>query len=235
MYFFHSKALYPLNDVVTNYDENFFRIGENMKNDFSNTHRFVLGVYGFVIFAALVGYAIPASANGIANFYAEIGLENGGDQLISIPYDDGSVDDLTSGDGFTIAVGTAYYLPTASFQGTIGYKSDSIEARNRETLKIEDFSFTRVKFDGVAFHHFERHAFGAGLTFHTNVELDAPDGDVFDADNAVGFVGEYRYYFTDNTHFGLRYTDIDYTLNGSEAQETTLDGNAFGFYIGSSF
>ncbi len=174
---------------------------------------------------------------GFWAIYGELGIENGGDQVVSVKYQNGYVEDLKTGDGFVIGLGGVYYLPGASFQVSIGYKADSFEARDSESYELGSFSFERILINALAFHHYQRHAFGAGLTHQQNIkfDLDFNNGTTFDADDANGFLAEYRYYFTDNLHFGIRYTDIDYKIKGSEGQKSELSGNAFGLYLGASF
>jgi len=110
----------------------------------------------------------------------------------------------------------------------MSYMRDSVDAEDG------DASFTKFPIDALVMTQVNSVKFGAGLTYHLNptYKEDSPyvSGEV-EFDNAVGLLIEADYSFANsNAEFGLRYTKIDYEIDGFE-----IDGNAFALTIGSTF
>lgn len=176
--------------------------------------------------------AVSENANKKSfKFLFGIGLTAGGEDLLDVKYTDGSSEEMESGGLFDIKLGALYRLADSpvSFQTTLGYHGDSIEAQNG------DASFSRLPIDFITFYNKDKHRFGLGGTYHlnTNLEIDLPDlkGDL-DFDNALGGVVEYGYSFDKNVIFGVRYVDIAYTIENTSLE---IDGSHFGLYVYTSF
>ena len=73
---------------------------------------------------------------------------------------------------------------------------------------------------------------GAGLTYHTNVELRGTGvlESSYKFDNALGALAEIDYFWDPKSYIGLVFTAIDYEINGS-----TFNGNSSGIVIGGIF
>ncbi len=110
----------------------------------------------------------------------------------------------------------------------MSYMRDSISASDG------DASFDKFPIDALVMTQVNNVKFGAGLTYHLNptYEEDSDYGDYeVEFDNALGFIVEGDLTLPNSSvEFGLRYTKIDYEVNGIE-----FDGNGFALTMGSTF
>ncbi len=110
----------------------------------------------------------------------------------------------------------------------LSYMRDSIDAEDG------DASFDKFPIDALVMTQINNVKVGAGLTYHLNptYKIDASGfNEEFEFDNALGFIVEGDLTLPNsNVEFGLRYTHIDYEINGFE-----VDGNGFALTMGSTF
>jgi hypothetical protein len=168
-----------------------------------------------------------------AGFYFELGLESGGDTLISAEshFDYyGSHDyeqDLDVGGGGKLSIGihnTFGENDDRSLSLALGYLQDSIDASNG------DADYDTVTFDTIYGFHFDSHRLGAGISYHIGPEYKA-DVDGFPSvrvefDDALGLIIQYSYAFNSGIHMGLRLTEMDYEVN-----DVTIDAGSVGIFI----
>jgi hypothetical protein len=152
--------------------------------------------------------AQSAMADGLG-FQLEGALEAGGDDVATVFFTNGDTQNVTTGDGGTLAVGGHYRVNKASpwdTVGTVGYKFVTTAASNvdigitRTTLKLEE----RYHFNGSIWA-------GAGLTAHSNISFDCgglcPD---MGFDDATGFVASIGWKFVALTYTNIQYTGDDH-------------------------
>ncbi len=196
--------------------------------------RFLGGSMKAQIFKILVlGIGLFAVQPALAalDFLAEIGIHEGGDDLITINFIDGSSRDLQAGEFLSLAGGIAWDMGSI-MEGrlTAGWKGDEVSATNG-SVKLN-----RWTSDFMLFFKAGGWRFGGGAAYHWDVQLEG-SGDASSAsadfDNAAGAVAEIDYYFNENAYIGLQYLNIEYdrqaTLNNSAR---TFDASSIGLIIG---
>lgn len=155
--------------------------------------------------------AAPAPARE-SRWLVDIAYASGGDKLADVDLidhdDDHHREDITAGDGFSLAFGRAFALAEHfSLQASIGYKEDSITAKNGSV------GFKRYPVDLLAFYEGESLRFGGGVSYETNVDLSLKYEVAPDFDDARGVVVEAGYRFSEFFIVSLRRTLIEYTAN----------------------
>lgn len=155
------------------------------------------------------------------------GITVGGDDLLKVQFTGKSSETLEAGGLIDLKAGILYDVAESpmSFQSTLGYHFDSVEATNG------DASFSRFPLDFLAFYNAEKHRIGAGGTYHfaTEFDVDLPGlKGKADMKDTLGLVLEYGYKFQDNLIVGLRYVDIDYKVDGGTGAK--IDGGHGGLY-----
>ena len=162
-----------------------------------------------------------------ADFYAEMSLEGGGDDIIGTT----SGETISAGGGLKFALGIQNPINdagSASIRLVLGYLFDSIDAANG------DAEIDTLTFDAMYIIHSAAHSFGLGATMHLSPEYSdniagfAPLKIEFD--DAFGVVFQYGYHFIPGLEIGVRLSDLDY-----EAGNARIDAGSFGFYISNGF
>jgi len=158
-----------------------------------------------VVLGGLAQPALAGEKSGVKlGFLIEGDLEYGGDDIVTVDFEDGSSQDIKAGQGGTIAVG-GYFKPQAdapfSVRATVGYKFVMTAADNA------DIGIDRMVYELVANYDWPSGwRVGAGLTQHTNIEFDADGfGRNVRFDDATGFTAEFGWKW-----ISLSYTAIDY-------------------------
>jgi len=156
----------------------------------------------------LGGLAQPALAGEKSGsklgFLVEGDLEYGGDDIVTIDFEDGSSQDIKAGQGGTIALG-GYFKPRVdgsfSVRATVGYKFVTSAADNA------DIGIDRMVYEIVGNYDWPSGwRVGAGLVQHTNIEFDADGfGRNVKFDDATGFTAEFGWKW-----ISFSYTAIDY-------------------------
>lgn len=150
----------------------------------------------------------PSKDPGVG-FIISAGYTDGGDELISVQFEDGENDKIKAGGKLLIAAGIAFSpSPSTEIQLTIGYHFDNLSASNG------DASFERFPIDALLFRRIDRHRIGGGLTIHLSpkaeIDIDGMEREVINFDASPGLVLEYDYQVANQVWAGLRYTHIDY-------------------------
>jgi hypothetical protein len=144
------------------------------------------------------------------------GFDFGGDTLVTVLFSDGSSETIKANEGFYIGGGASIVTDSkrVEIELSLAYKFSVIDADNG------DVEFTRIPFEALAFYRWDKVRLGGGLTYHINPELEgsgiAAPVDV-NFDDALGFVLQADYGFTDRMAIGLRYTNLKYEVRGSSA------------------
>ena len=157
----------------------------------------------------------------IAGLYFEISLEEGGDKVSSESKYSLYDSDVNLGGGFKMGFG--YYLSMGE------------EARNSLSLSLgylssenQDAEFKTTTFDAIYCHQVSAHRFGIGAAYHIEPEVNGDFRGVssngLDFDDATGLIIQYSYELMRGYSVGLRYTDMEYEVNGD-----SFDGSSVGF------
>ncbi|PCJ16450.1 MAG: hypothetical protein COB04_10865 [Gammaproteobacteria bacterium] len=178
--------------------------------------------------AANVSYAAGNSGGFAGVLYG--GLTVGGDELVTVEFEDGDDGTVEAGGFLLFGAGVKYRFENSPLevQTTVGYHFDSENAENG------DVGFSRIPLDVLGFYNTGNHRFGAGITYHLNPELSmdfdsdvmvSGNGDSIKFDNSIGLVADYNYLFGNNVAVGVRYTSIEYS---SSRLAEDLDGSYIG-------
>lgn len=160
-----------------------------------------------------------------------IGYGFGGDELFKGVYSSGISDEINANEGLSIFGGLDYQLSNQfAIRGSAGYKSEEMSASNGEV------TFNRIPFELSIFRNFENHKLGAGVTYHTNVELQCSVSGICNSTqkfkDATGFVAQYEYAFAPLTvgrfAAGIKYTYINYELDFNSKE---FSGSGFDVHL----
>jgi hypothetical protein len=167
----------------------------------------------------------PACAQSVRPL-VEASLEYGGDQFLTVIFEDGGEQELRAGQGGTIAAG-AVVRPSdntpLSIRGTVGFKYVTTAADNA------NITFTRVPIEVVAMYGLPNHLWaGAGYVRHTAIRFDgdgfAEDVDFKDGNGATVELG-WKY-------VALTYTAIKYPVEGSDGIDASSVGLSLTYAFG---
>lgn len=179
----------------------------------------ILGV--FLLFAS------PAHAE--LDFLVALGLHGGGDDVVTAVFTDGTSEEIKAGEFLTLEAGVAWDMGFLEGRVTGGWKYDTITAENGS------LDFQRFTGQGLLLVAAGDWRFGGGAAYHFNIELDgsgAASGADAEFDDAVGYVAEIDYYFSEQVYLGIQYLNIEYDRTNAFGQTPeTFDGSSVGLVI----
>jgi hypothetical protein len=176
------------------------------------------------VLAASLGAVAPAQAEEVGKrggWLVNLDLDYGGDDLVTVSFEDGDSQNVKAGQGIAVGVG-GWFKPMGDvpfeIQATLGYKYVTTAATNAD-IKV---TRTTLQLSGV--YRFENDWYvGGGLLQHKGPELD---GDGFfediEFDDATGFQVEAGWKW-----IGLHYTRMDYSADGYEDADASHFGLRF--------
>ncbi|MGD8927146.1 MAG: hypothetical protein PVG20_09855 [Thioalkalispiraceae bacterium] len=169
---------------------------------------------------------ISQSAQAELDFLGQIGLHGGGDNIVTALFTDGSSEDIKAGEFLSIDLGMAWDMGILEGRITGGWKYDTITASNG------DLDFTRYTSQALLLFAAGDWRFGGGAAYHFGIKLDGSgvaSGADANYDNALGYVAEIDYYFSEQAYFGIQYLNIEYDRNTDFGQTAaTFDGSSVG-------
>lgn len=160
-------------------------------------------------------------------FVIEGGIHAGGDTLATV-YAGSDTDSIEAGSGASLAFGVRLNI-TEEMEAVITYgiKLDSITATDLE------LTFVRYPLNALVLLKSGDWHYGAGLTYHSGVEYervsDFYGNAVVPFKDAIGFIADFRWFFSEGGYVGGRYTSIDYEV---ESTGQTFDGSSVGVVVG---
>lgn len=196
-----------------------------------------------LVAALAVCFSCASYAENEFGFLVGGGFTFGGDKVASfdVEYydDDEGTESLKAGEFMHVYGGFFYRHGAADgvnygVQADVGYFYEGLFAENG------DASFTRIPLELIGFMEYNWLRVGAGVTQHTNVELDIDldqggSGSV-DFKDATGAVFIVEYLITKKFSVGLRYVNIEYELDYDWfSSEEALDGSHVGIMVNGLF
>ncbi len=185
-------------------------------------------IKGFLLIAIFMSSSSYAMAD--IDFLAELGIHNGGDNLVTANFTDGSNATIKTGEFLALDLGIAWDMGIMEARVAGGWKYDSISAVDG------GIDFSRFTHQFILLFKAGEWRFGGGYAYHFNVEVDGSgEASVADSefDDALGWTAQANYYFTEDAYVGLVYTNIEYdrlaTLGNSSQ---TFDASSIAFTIG---
>lgn len=162
-----------------------------------------------------------------------MGLDFGGDKIMTATYTDGKSDDVKAG-GLVHLAGGLIVHPDApvAVEATFGYKVDDATAKNGQ------MKFDRLPIDlVVSYVAAGRHRIGLGPTLHLSPKATCSIDNICSGtvrySSAVGVLGQYAFEIpagSSGFELGARFTSIRYSSNDPRLR--TLDGSSFGVFFG---
>ncbi|HKX45042.1 MAG TPA: outer membrane beta-barrel protein [Burkholderiaceae bacterium] len=192
----------------------------------------VLLVAALAAAAAFGAQAAEPAAPSSFKFLLGAGLTFGGDTLITVPFTDGSHDDIKAG-GLVHLYGGGEYQFNDKFalQGTVGYHINDTRAASNGSVR-----FTRVPVDVLGLYSVtDKVRLGAGAQFVSGAELKGSgvaDNVSQKYDSTVGAIVEGEYLFTPHLGLKLRYVAEKYKpRDGGEKIDGSYGGVLFSYYF----
>ena len=167
--------------------------------------------------AAFPVLATPAHAQGGLRGLARLGLEYGGEKVVEFEYEDGSTPDVTAGGGLLLSVGGALGVWNRGAHSVDAQLSAGLKYRTIPPASNQEVTWLRFPVEGLLFYRMPNgFRVGAGATVHLRNRIEA-DGDALSGNvefkNTPGFLVQAEY-LRNNLGFDLRYTALEYELNG---------------------
>jgi hypothetical protein len=190
-----------------------------MKSQFLKTVVIALGL--FIIY--------PAQAS--LDVLVELGIHDGGDDVITLNFTDGSSRDMQAGEFLSLGAGVAWDIGSVmETRLYAGWKGDEVSATNGSVKLNRWTSNFMLLFKAGGWR------FGGGVAYHWDVKLDG-SGDATNAsaefDDAIGAVAEIDYYFNEYAYVGLQYLNIEYDRRATLGNSArTFDASSIGLTIG---
>jgi hypothetical protein len=170
---------------------------------------------------ALAGHTLPAAADVQGIF--KMGYDFGGDEMVTVPFTDGSTKTIKSNEGFYLGGGVAFLNRDRTWELdlTLAYKFKLINASNG------DVTWSTVPFEALAFYRFDYLRLGGGVAYHINPRLEgtgiASNLDIKFKD-ALGGIVQVDWLITENVALGLRYTFLEYEAKAPFTGTAKSDG-----------
>jgi len=182
----------------------------------------------FVLLGAFL-LLVSQSARAELDFLGQIGLHGGGDDVVTALFTDGSSEEIKAGEFLAIDLGIAWDMGIMEGRITGGWKYDTITAENG------DLDFSRYTAQGLLLFAAGDWRFGGGVAYHFAIELDGSgvaSGADAEYDDALGYVAEIDYYFSEKVYVGVQYLDIEYDRTTAFGQSAaTFDASSIGVVI----
>jgi hypothetical protein len=157
-----------------------------------------------------------------AGFLAQFDADFGGDDLVTVYFEDDDSQDITAGQGVTFSAG-GYFRPiedsTFAIDASLGYKFATSQADNA------DITVTRTVMQlGASYRWPKGFYMGAGLVRHFSPQVDG-DGFFDDVkfDDATGYNVEIGW-----RRISLHYTDISYSNEFLDYFDEDIDASHIG-------
>ncbi|HEY9028402.1 MAG TPA: outer membrane beta-barrel protein [Burkholderiaceae bacterium] len=184
------------------------------------------------ISTAFGAHAADAGAPAPFKFLLGAGLTFGGDTLITVPFTDGSHDDIKAGGLVQLYGGGEYqFNDKFALQATVGYHVNDTRAASNGSVR-----FTRIPVDVLGLYSItDKVRLGAGAQFVSGAELKgsgAADNVSQKYDSTVGAIVEGEYLFTPHLGLKLRYVAEKYKpRDGGEKIDGSHGGVLFSYYF----
>jgi len=176
-----------------------------------------------VVAVLLIATTAPASALD-TTFAYKAGYDTGGDTLVTVTFVGGETEKIKANQGLFFGGGVSIVNDAKDIESeiTLNYKIDDITASNG------DVSWSRWPIDALVFYRAPSVRVGGGLTYHLNPDLSGSGvvgGLNVKFKDALGFLFQVDWRITEKLNLGLRYTALDYDVEGSN---TSIKSNGVG-------
>jgi hypothetical protein len=186
--------------------------------------------------AASIVSLFPSTAKAQDRLHGvlRLGLEHGGDKVVSFTYEDGSTPDVTAGGGLLLTGGGVAQLASIGAHALDAQLNAGVKWRTIPAATNQDANWLRIPVEGLLFYRTPLGLrFGAGATVHLRNVLKASGevlNDRVEFRNTPGLLLQADY-VRGNLAFDVRYTAMKYEIESSGSE--TIDASSIG--VGMSF
>ena len=189
--------------------------------------------YNLFMLASLFLSSVSANA---ADFVLDGGLHFGGETLAVVHNKKGHGQEVKAGQLVSAAVGFRFDI-SESFEIplTVGVKID-MASGEKDTSNEVEVRFIRYPVNALLLYKADGWRIGGGLAYHVNPEYRVEGGSynyTNEFENALGYLAELRFFFSDKAYVGGRYTNIEYELKNSLTGQK-IDGRSIGIVLGAN-
>ncbi|PHR97958.1 MAG: hypothetical protein COA80_06325 [Leeuwenhoekiella sp.] len=186
-------------------------------------------IFTLLSFLFLTNYgslsAQQITAPGGAKFLIEAGGEFGGEEILTVYFEEGGDQKMRAGQGGYVAVGGEFHfkdLKSFMLRGSVGFKYVTTAADNAN-IRLTRFPINLLGYYKIN----EDFRLGAGLTTHPLIRFKG-DGFVPDADLSSGLGGRFE--------FGWRWVALTYTaINYKNEFDYSFSANSIGVAFSFTF
>lgn len=169
----------------------------------------------FLAMAAGLGLAVAASPAFALDtgFAYKLGYDSGGDTFVTVTFFGGDTANIKANRGVFLGGGVSLVNDAKDIQTeiTLSYKVDDISATNG------DITWSRWPLEVLVFYRAPKVRVGGGVTYHLNPDLTGSgvaSGLNVNFKDSLGFIAQVDWRVADKVNLGLRYTALDYELEG---------------------
>ena len=144
----------------------------------------------------------------------KLGYDTGGDTLVTVIFTNGDQENIKANRGLFFGAGVSIVNDAKDVETEISlsYKIDDITASNG------DVTWSRWPLDLLVFYRLPSVRLGGGATYHLNPDFSGSgvaSGLNVNFKSSLGYILQADYRINEKTNIGLRYTFLDYELEGS--------------------
>jgi hypothetical protein len=168
---------------------------------------------------------MPAFATE-THFAFKAGYDTGGDTLVTAVFFGGETEKIKANQGLFFGGGVSIVNDAKDVETeiTLNYKIDDITASNG------DVTWSRWPLDALVFYRMPSVRFGGGATYHLNPDLSGSgvvSGLNVQFKDALGFLLQVDWRITEKLNLGVRYTALDYDVEGGGSVKSNGLGIVF--------
>jgi hypothetical protein len=157
-------------------------------------------------------------------FHFKTGYDTGGDTLVTVVFDNGDQENIKANRGIFLGAGVSIVTDAKDIETelALSYKFDHVSASNG------DVTWSRWPVDALLFYRWPAVRVGGGITYHLSPDLGGSgvaSGLSSNFKNSLGYVVQADWRVNETMSLGLRYTILDYKLDGTNAK---IDSNGVG-------
>jgi hypothetical protein len=173
------------------------------------------------------------AATGEVGVALGVDMNAGADTLATLQFNDGSTQDIKAGNGLLLALGGGVILFEQQRHRLEAVLDVGVKFSTMQPSQNADLSFVRIPIELLAFYRNDDAHFrvGAGGAYYAHSALSgsgAASGLQLDFKPGLAALVEADFVWG-RGYLGLRYTHLDFTVNGSNA---TAAANSVGFTLG---
>lgn len=191
------------------------------------------------VVAAISLSVVTGTASALdTKFHYKAGYDGGGDTLITVRFTNGDTENIKANRGLFFGGGVSFLNDARNLETevSLSYKIDDITASNG------DVKWSRWPLDILVFYCMPQVRLGGGVTFHLNPDFSTSGAASVSSNgttlpsvnfkNAQGMILQGDWRINDKMNLGLRYTSLDYEIEGSSAK---LNSDGFGIVFSGHF